>query len=318
MLSDKDPTSHFDEFATNQPPAIVRQADDLATLRAEIRDAERKFHRRKLTHYGDQGRRLLQIKETVGEGNFKAWFEANLADVMSLSPAMRWMRVAGQWETVKDCRSLNDALRMIASATTGGDNCPETIDDTAGSNSDLDDEPDASPPEAEQEESGLARVSVREPPPSKPERVRASVQTPPIGGTVAGKANHTVVAYLRPAIWHPPCEHPAAPADHRQGGEASDEQALAQPGVSPPGEGHALVPKEAPPPTAEEVRRDIEGEVARLTSEIRGTVKRWGIEWPKARRADLLALLHKCLAALEAPAPVDQADDQSGRESSSR
>src|SRR3954469_22762848 len=77
------------------PLAIVRSAVNLkaaaAEINAELRAAEECQHRG-AEHFRRAGLKLLEIKPTVGHGNWEQWIQGNLGS--SVRQAQRWMKLA--------------------------------------------------------------------------------------------------------------------------------------------------------------------------------------------------------------------------------
>src|SRR4051794_951662 len=93
------------------PPAIIKPADDLQALAAEI-NAEHvagdNAARRGLEHYRAAGEKLLQAKEKCNHGEWLAWVKANVK--FSQEQARRYMRLAKSGVTT----DLDEHWRIIS------------------------------------------------------------------------------------------------------------------------------------------------------------------------------------------------------------
>jgi hypothetical protein len=99
------------------PPAIVRPAEDLATLAAQINRehaAGEEAARRGLEHFRRAGEALLKAKEKCGHGKWLPWLKANVK--VSQQTASAYMRLAEGWGKLPAAGNftLRDALKVIA------------------------------------------------------------------------------------------------------------------------------------------------------------------------------------------------------------
>jgi hypothetical protein len=100
------------------PPAIVRPAEDLATLARQI-DAEHQAGeaatRKGLAHFRAAGEKLLRAKAQCEHGKWLPWLEANVRfDRRTATNYMNLARIpADKWETVSHL-GLRDVLRLQA------------------------------------------------------------------------------------------------------------------------------------------------------------------------------------------------------------
>jgi hypothetical protein len=102
------------------PPAVVRSAEDLAALAAEI-NAEHKAGeqatRKGLEHFRAAGAALLKAKAACGHGNWLPWLQKNVK--FSQQTASVYMRLAKDWDDkLLAAGDLREAMRILADAAT--------------------------------------------------------------------------------------------------------------------------------------------------------------------------------------------------------
>jgi hypothetical protein len=98
------------------PAAIVRPAEDLAAMAAEINaqhEAGEAATSRGLEHYRRAGEALVRAKQAVGRGRWLPWLRANVR--FSQQTASCYMRLAEQWDDkLLAAGNLRAALRLLA------------------------------------------------------------------------------------------------------------------------------------------------------------------------------------------------------------
>jgi ParB family chromosome partitioning protein len=100
--------------AVLEPPALIRPAEDLAILAAEINaehEAGECASRKGLEHFRAAGERLIRAKAQCGHGKFKAWIEKHIH--CSYRTAACYMQIAREWEKCAAAAHLRDALRLL-------------------------------------------------------------------------------------------------------------------------------------------------------------------------------------------------------------
>jgi hypothetical protein len=96
------------------PPAIVRPAEDLAALAAEVNAAHVAVEaagRQTLEQAKRAGDALLRAKKLTGHGKWLPWLTANVR--FSRRTAQAYMRVAGRWDKCATAAHLSDALHLL-------------------------------------------------------------------------------------------------------------------------------------------------------------------------------------------------------------
>jgi ParB family chromosome partitioning protein len=95
-------------------PAIVRTAEDLTILAAEINaehEAGERATRQGLEHFRAAGERLLRAKAACGHGKWLAGLTKNVR--FNRITAWGYMRLAQEWEKCSTAEHLRDALRLL-------------------------------------------------------------------------------------------------------------------------------------------------------------------------------------------------------------
>jgi hypothetical protein len=120
-------------------PAIVRPAEDLSILAAEINrehEAGEGATRKGLEHFRAAGERLIRAKAQCGHGKWLAWLKANVR--FSQQRASEYMRLAEGWDKLPPGGNLKDALRLLTDDSDDeGDSTPHSrrsrVDKSPGS-----------------------------------------------------------------------------------------------------------------------------------------------------------------------------------------
>jgi hypothetical protein len=95
-------------------PAIVRPAEDLAVLAAEINrehEAGEGATRKGLEHFRAAGERLIRAKAACGHGRWLRWLRANVR--FSQQTASVYMRLAKHWAKLPVTGNLADAIFLL-------------------------------------------------------------------------------------------------------------------------------------------------------------------------------------------------------------
>lgn len=98
------------------PPAIVRNAEDLTELAKQINARERKEGADLLEHAKKQGEDLLRTKKLCGDGKWTAWLRTNITEI-SPRQCQRYTRIADKWDSfgsvLKSPSCLQNALDLL-------------------------------------------------------------------------------------------------------------------------------------------------------------------------------------------------------------
>lgn len=98
------------------PPAAVRQVEDLDVLAQQINEREEQGVRSLLEHARAQGDDLIRAKKGCGgHGKWLPWLQANVR--FDRRTATRYMQIAGKWDTVSHLGSMREALSLLSQDT---------------------------------------------------------------------------------------------------------------------------------------------------------------------------------------------------------
>lgn len=121
-------------------PAMVAPADDLNQLAQKINNRERKAGKDLLEHAKQQGVDLINAKKQCKHGQWQDWITNHVAGI-SLITATRYMRIARNWDTIKESGPLfvDQALKLIQEVEEREENQSESVPEEHfnGTNGDL-------------------------------------------------------------------------------------------------------------------------------------------------------------------------------------
>jgi hypothetical protein len=111
------------------PPAIVKSADDLATLAARIKDREAKAGQDLLEHAHQQGLDYVLARRQAGPRKFAPWCRERTPDV-GMRTIYRYLKIAENWDVIRATMtritSVADALRLVDDQEGGeGEEAPQ-------------------------------------------------------------------------------------------------------------------------------------------------------------------------------------------------